>query len=80
MNSAGLKRIVEDESFAARFFPSLSSEEQDKALILLNEALFTHFQAHRDEFQQRPAKLDLAFEQELMLKGREAVMQYLQNN
>ena len=70
MNSSGLRYIVEDDNFVFRYFQNLSSKAQDDALFLLNEAQFAHFQAHQEEFRQRPVKVDLAFEQKVLEKAR----------
>ena len=43
MNSTGLRSIVENDEFVIHFYPNLSSEEQDKVLVILGENLFQHF-------------------------------------
>lgn len=75
MNSFGLKSILEDDRFVVRYFQHLSSKDQDDVLFLLDEVQFVHFQTHREEFRKRPAKVDLALEQELLLKGKDALKQ-----
>lgn len=75
MNSFGLRSIVEDDTFVIHYYLSLSSEDQDEVLMILDEKQFQHFLAHKEEFQKRPPKVDLQFEQEVMEKGKDALKQ-----
>lgn len=75
MNSTGLRNIVEDDMFVIRYYQNLSSEDQDKVLVIFNENLFQHFLTHKEEFQKRSPKVDLQFEQEVMEKGKDALKQ-----
>lgn len=74
MNSAGLRYIVEDDNFVNRYFGNLTSKEQDKVLVLLDDKLLQHFITHKEEFSKRPPKagMDLAYEQQVMaMQGKQ---------
>ena len=75
MNSVGLKEIVRDESFAFTYYGALSDEDQDHALKFLTESVFESWIRRDSELKQRPTAehMDLAFEEELLTQGTEAV-------
>lgn len=75
MNSFGLRSIVEDDTFVIHYYLYSSSEDQDEVLMILDEKQFQHFLAHKEEFQKRPPRVDLQFEQEVMEKGKDALKQ-----
>ena len=73
VNSKGLRSIVEEDNYINLHFQALSEEMKDKSLAVLDEKLFQHMLVHKDEFAQRPPKVDLRFEQEVIAKGKEAI-------
>ena len=75
INTNGLRYIVEDDTYVLRHFQALSDENQDKTLVLLNEKLLQFWLEKRSEFEHRPPKVDLEFEQEVMAKGKNAIKQ-----
>lgn len=75
INTNGLRYIVEDDTYVLRHFQALSDEDQNETLVLLNEKLLQFWLEKRSEFKQRPPKVDLQFEQEVMAKGKDALKQ-----
>lgn len=75
INSNGLRYILEDDDYILYHYQGLSEEMKDKSLVFLNEKLFQHMLEHKDEYAQRPTResVDLAFEQEVIEKGKAAL-------
>lgn len=75
MNSKGLRTILEDDDYILHHYKGLSEEMKEKSLAILDENLFRHMLEHKAEYAQRPTResVDLAFEQEVMEKGKAAL-------
>ena len=66
MGSSAFKDVVNDERYALAYFGALSPESQKKAILPLDDKLFTFWMANKAEFASRPPKVDLEFEQQVI--------------
>ena len=76
MNSVGLRNVLKrDAEFAIEYITNLSAKDREDALMVIDEDFFQHMYTHKQEFERRsPSKdVDLAFEQEIFLHGKEAL-------
>ena len=75
MNSAGLKRIIEDDSYVKRFYLLLPEEDKEKSLRFLSESHFQAWLKKDSAYKQKdiPEHMDLEFEALLLEKGADAV-------
>jgi hypothetical protein len=72
VNSEGLRTIVEDDTYINFHYQSMSEENKNKSLAVVDERLLHHMIAHKTEFASRPPKVDLAYEQQVMaMQGKQ---------
>ena len=75
MNAVGLREIVKNEDYLIEYTTSLSEKDREDMLFILSEETFAHFLSNKEKFAQKPMTddVDLDFEQELLLKGKDAL-------